>query len=120
MKAIFTLALITLFAFTVQAQQKESPKKKQTKEVQKFSTHDKKMESLTKELKMDDTQKANVSKTIKAFDQRISEINTSNLSADEKKKRLTKIVTQKEKNIESYLSKEQFSSYKKLNTTSNL
>lgn len=101
MKALFTLILITFLGFTAQAQQT-------------ISDHDKKMETLSTQLSMDDTQKANVSKTIKVFDQKTAEVNASNLSTEDKKEQVQKIVAQKEKNIKSYLSEEQFKNYKKL------
>lgn len=108
MKLIFTFIVIAFLSFTAQAQQNG------------VSKHDKKIEFLTTQLNMDNTQKANVSKTIKAFDQRVVEVNTSNLSAEEKKKQLKQITTQKEKNIESYLSEKQFENYKKIKTKSSL
>ena len=120
MKTIFTLVLIAFWSFSTQAQTKGTPIKKEVKETKTVSKHDKKMESLTTQLDMNDTQKANVSKTIKAFDQKTLEVNSSNLSAEEKKKQLKQIITQKEKNIESYLSKEQFENYKKLKAKSSL
>ena len=104
MKNILLLAVITFLGIT-------------TAQAQQSKVSEEKMESinlLAEQLNMTEKQKASVAKTIIAFDASKENVWQSTASEADKKAKVEKIEIQKNKNIQSYLTEEQYAQYVKL------
>jgi nitrate/nitrite-specific signal transduction histidine kinase len=105
MKSFIALALFCLMTVgTAQAQKLQS---KPALKIEQAAS----MDMLAKKLGLTVEQKANVAKTITAFEQTKSRIQASTLSEADKSKKLASIDSRMKGNLKTYLSEDQYAQY---------